>query len=518
MKPLIVGRPLRRYSASDFRGGLDVKSSPQELASNPKYKNRLTLARHIVYKRSGAASKRFDTAVYNTATIGASVAITGGFELKLSSGTRFIIGGTDDGRLVLFSSDGTTTNLATGLTSGRRWSFATYNDLGICVNGVDAPRKTAGTAASTTTLGGSPPTTASHVFTHGNRVFMVTADSSTLTWSALNNEEDYTTASNAGSMVVARHDGGNLLWGLSFVSEALLGKENATYRLQGTNPSTFAVTNVVPTGASVGGASFQATAVAGNEAWWGSRRGIHSLRTVQEFGDLKETFPSEKIDLYFTPNTDYTVSLNQLDEAAMCYSPQTNSLYYGVDTNNDGENDTIFVLDLFGGGWSVWPSMSCASLWIANNGANGDEVFMGGYDGFVRRLNVSASTNAIDARFNHITDLGAPGIIKILRYLRVYAAEEGNHALTITINSDFGASGGQAFTMTLLGDTATIGSTFTLGTSTLGARSQIIKRMDMGIVGEFFELGFANAQAGQPFTVHKYDARFRDRRLLEAAS
>lgn len=508
------GTPYETFSAYDFRGGLDVKTSPQQLASLAKYRNRLTQARHVVYPQSGGVSKRLDTAAYNTVTLGASVAITGGAELKLSDGTRYIVCGTDDGRLVRLNSDGTTTDLVTGLTTGRRWSFATYNDRLICVNGADAPRRTNGTVAGTTTLGGSPPTTAQFVFTHGNRVFMITVDSSTLSWCALNNEEDWTTGANAGSMVVARNDGGNLLWGLSFVSEALLGKENNVYRLQGTNPSTFAVTNVVPARTSVGGTSFQAIAFAANEAWWGSRRGLHSARTVQEFGDLKERFPSERIDPYFRLNTDYTVTLNQLDEMALAYDPQNNRLYMGVDTNNDGKNDTVFVNDVFLGAWSIWPTMSCASLWVANNGENGDEVFMGGYDGVVRRLNVSASTNAIDAQFKYITDLGVPQWVKAVRQLYVQVAEQGNHSLTVTTNYDFGSTGGQTYSVSLLGASKTLGVNWTLGTDALGARSQVVKRLSVSGQGQYLEVGFGNAQAGQPFTVFGFDVLFRRRRLI----
>ena len=506
------GRPLEKFAAFSFEGGLNVKLSPQALATQAKYRAHLTLARHVVYPKSKGVSKRLDTATYNTSTIGASV--TGVFELKRSNGDRFIIGGTDDGRLVLFNSGGTTTNLATGLTTGRRWSFATYNDIGICVNGADAPRKTDGTAAGTTTLGGSPPSTASHVFTHGNRVFMVTVNSSTLSWSALNNEEDWTTASNAGSMVVARHDGGNLLAGISAISEALLLKENNVYRLQGINPSTFAVTNVVPARTSVGGISFQALTFAANDIWWGSRRGVHSVRTVQEFGDLQEDFASEKIDPYFQANTDYTVSLNQLAIMAIAYDPQHNRLYVGVDTTNNAQNDTIFVLDVFTRGWSVWPSMSCASMGVANNGTNGDEVFMGGYDGFLRRLNVNAATNAIDARFNHISDLGRPFVVKALRQIYVYLSEEGNQSLTVTTNYDFGATGGQSYAVSMLGGSRTLGVNWTLGTDPLGARSQIIKRLSVSGQGEFVEIGFSNGNAGQPFTVYGYEALYRERRTV----
>lgn len=521
--PAVVGRPLLRYAVSDFRGGLDVKSSPQELASKPKYRNRLTLARHVVYPKSGGVSKRLDTATYNTTTLGAAVGITGGAQFRHSNGTDYMLCGTDDGRVVRLNSDGTTSNLVTGLTTGTRWYFAQFNDLELICNRADAPRSWDGTTFGT--LAGSPPATGGPVAVHSNRVFMLDGTNQRrLSWSALNNAEDYTTDSNAGSLVVSAGLGSPLVFLLPMTSELLLGHRDFVSRLQGSAPSTYALTNVVPAQVSLGGISSQGAAFGNNDGWWLSLRGVHRLGPTQAFGDLEESFASQLLDPYFTPNTDFTVSLNQLTGAVTAYDPQNNRLYFGVDTNGDGDNDTIFVLDVFvnlstggAGGWSVWPSMSCASLWVAYTGTNGYEVFMGGYDGFVRRLNVSASTNAINARFNHISDLGRPHVQKNLRHMYPYISEEGNFNLTVTVNADFGAAGGQTFSVSMLGDTATLGSTFTLGTSTLGARAQILKRLNMSVLGEFFEFGFANAQAGQPFTVYSYETLSRDRRVVGRA-
>jgi len=521
---IVAGRPLKRFAQSDFRGGLDVKSSPQELASNPRFRNRLSRARHVVYPKTGGVSKRLDTATYNSSSLGASVQITGGFQFRHSNGNDYNLCGTSDGRVVRLNTDGTTTNLATGLTNSTRWYFDQFNDLAIICNRADAPRSYDGTTFGT--LGGSPPSTGGPVAVHSNRVFFLDATNHRrLTWSALGNAEDYTTANNAGNATVSGPVGSPLVDLLSMTSELLLIHRDLVTRLQGTSPSTYALTNAVPAKVSIGGISSQGAVFGNNDAWWISQRGIHRLRTTRDFGDLSEEFASELIDPYFTHGTDFTVSLNQLDAAVSCYDAQNNRLYFGVDTNNDGQNDTILCLDVFinlatggDGGWSVWPNVSCASLWTAYTGTRGVEVFMGGYDGFVRRLNVSAATNAIDGAFSHVTDLAAPGLTKSLRHMDVYASEEGNHNLTITVNSDFGLSGGQTFTMSLLGNTDIVGSTFVVGTSVLGARSQIIKRLNMSVLGEFFEFTFANANAGQGFTVHKYNAYYRDRRVLRPAS
>ena len=512
----MADRDLRKFAVSSFSGGLDVRTSPQTLASTPRYRNRLTLARGVAYFKTGGVSKRLDVATYNSSTIGASVAITGGFQLRLDNGTDLIIAGTDDGRVVKFASDGTTSNLTTGKTSGARWHFDKFANFATISNRLDAPMKYDGTTFGT--LGGSPPSTGGPHVTHGNRtLFLDATNVRRLTWSALGDSEDFTSASNAGNVTVTGPNASPLVFLLSMTGELLLGHRDLITRLQGTSPSTYAITNALPAKVSAGGISPQGAAFGNNDAYWISGRGIHSLATTQRFGDLVESFASERIDPYFTANTDFTLSLNQLDKSVSCYDSQNNRLLFGVDTDGDGKNDTILVRDVYTGAWSVWPSMSCASLWTGYNGTRGVDVFMGGYDGFVRRLNVSASTNAIDARFNHISDLGGPHIAKSLRHLYVYLGEEGAGTVTVTTNIDFGASGGQTYSVSLLGDSAVIGSTFIIGTSRLGARSQIIKRLNCSGVGEFWEIGFANQQAGQNFTVFAYEALWRPRRIIGRA-
>jgi hypothetical protein len=508
-----IGRELRRYSATNFSGGLDVKTSPQLLASMRKYANRLTLARHVNFPREGGVTKMFDQIPYNTVSLGASVQITGGYQFRHSNGTDYTICGTSDGRVVKLNTDGTTANLVTGKT-GTRWYFTNFNDLAIITNRVDAPMKWDGTTFGT--LGGTPPATGGPAVVHSNRViFLEATDVRKLTWSKLNDPEDYTAAGNAGSAVVTGRFSSPLVSLTPMTSELLLGHRDFVSRLQGTAPSTYAIANIVPAQVSLGSISPQGTAFGNNAPWWISQRGIHSLNATRAFGDLEEKFASDLIDPYFMPDTEYTVTLANLSLAAAVYDQQNNRLMFGVDSNADGKNDLLVIRDVATGAWSTCPGVSCASLWTAYSATTGrNDVFMGGYDGFVRRLNVNASTNAIDARFNHISDLGDPGWVKTLRYVYPHVKEQGAYNLNVHVNTDFGASGGQVFPMSLLGATDTLGLSFTLGTSTLGGRSQIIKRLEMGITGEYFEMGFANAQAGQPFTVFSYDTLARRRRIV----
>lgn len=508
-----ANRDMQSFRVFDFRKGLDLKTSPLQLALS-RGQNSLTKADNMVYTTSGAATKRFDQATLTTTSLGATVAITGGREFRRSNGTSEVILGTNDGRLVKLNTDGTTTDLLTGLTASTKWWFEVYNDLLIAANRADAPRKYDGTTVAL--LGGSPPATGGPVRAHGNRIFFLDAtQKSRLTWSALNDEEDYTTASNAGSVLVSANDGSDLIDMVPSINELVLLKGARPYRLQGTSPATFALTNVVPTTGSVGAASPHGNAFAANDVWYMANNGVVALSTVFQFGDLKERYASDRIAPYWEAGSGYTVSAQNLDDAVTCYDSQYNRLYFAVDSDGDGRNDTLLVYDLANKAWSPWLAQSIASLWTVRNASTGlIEVYAGGYDGHVRVLNREVSTNAIDGHMRHLSCLDAPGIEKSPRYLFLYLKEEGNYTVAVDTKFDFGNSGGQSYTASLLGGNKTLGVNWTLGVDKLGAKAQIVKRMDLSGVGEFLEIGVRNQNAGEPFTVYGFECMWRPRRTV----
>lgn len=514
--PAATGSNLRVYRATSFRKGLNRKQSSFNLARG-RPNEWLTLANNVVYTTSGGVAKRFDVAIYNSTNLGATVGITGGIEFRRSNGTNQIIVGTDDGRIVQLNTDGTTTNLLTGLTTGRRWSFAIYADVLLCCNGADAPRSWNGTAMST--LGGTPPATGSVVAVHQNRVFMLDETQlSRLSFSALNNQADWTTANDAGSISVYPNDGQGLTGIVPFGNEMILQKPSHVYRLQGTAPAAgYTITSVVPAPQITGGVSFQALLAAVNNVWLLSRDGIHSIQTVQEFGDLKQAFTSEPIAPRFEPFGDFEVSLNRLNLAVGVYDRQHGRLYFAVDTNNNSQNDLLLAYDLFTGGWSEWPAFTggIGSMWTVQNPTNGRaEIFAGGYDGSVRVLNRSVGTNTISGDVRHISDLGAATVEKSPRHAYFYFTEQGNWNVTVTTRFDFGFTGGQTYTVSQLAGSRTLGVDWTLGTDPLGRLDVIRRRVDLRGTGEFLEMGVSNAAAGQPFNWLGYEVLWRHRRAV----
>ena len=546
---------LKTYSVFDLSGGLDVKTSPLKGAVSRR-QNTLEMARNCVLSTAGAVSKRFDTQRATTTgpiggtaqqttlgyvltgglgdfiagnagkflpTLGfldssaggtSTVVVSGGIEYVKSDGTRQIVFGTTEGKLYKLNTNGSVTELASGLAVGTKWYFATYHDLLLIGNRVDAPRKYDGTTVGV--LGGSPPTGGGPVCVHGNRVFWLNGvTKSRLTWSALDNEEDYTSATNAGAVDVSPNDGSDLVAFVPSVNELVLLKGARPYRLQGTSPATFTITNVVPTTGSVGAVSPQAAVFALNDVWYLGSPGLTRLTAVQGFGDLRESFPSAPIQPYFEEDTDFTLSLANLDDAVMAYDSQRNRIYVAVDADGDDKNDTVLCYDGATKGWTVWAGMSVASMWPVRNMTTGQtEMYAGGYDGHIRVLNRDVAENAVDAEARHLSALGSPGVEKSVRHGFIYLKEQGNTTVRVDTKLDFGATGGQVFTVSQLGSSHTLGINWVLGQDPLGVQAQIVKRINIHGTGEFFEIGVKNENAGEGFTWYGMEIFYRERRVI----
>lgn len=512
------GQALQTYQVFNFKTGLDLKSSSLDLGIRPG-QNALIRADGMVYTVTGGVTKRFDKHQLTASSVGANVTISGGTEFVKSDGSRYVVFGTDDGKVYRLDANGATTAILTGLTNSTRWYFAQYNDKLIMCNRADAPRKTTdATAANTSLLGGTPPTKGGPVKVHSNRVFMFDGNAgkkSDLFWCALNSEEDWTTANNAGSVTISANDGSDLVDMVPSINELVLLKGNRPYRLQGTSPATYSITNVVPTTGSKGAISTQGATFAINDVWYMTNNGILNLRTVLNFGDLKASFASDRISPLWEADSDLTLGLEVLNSGVLCYDAQNNRIYAAVSDGTSSGNNTLLVNDLRTNGWSIWPDFPVASMWPVYDTTTGiTHIYAGGYDGHVYKLNVDEATNAIDGHARHLSALNAPGVEKSPRHGFFYFGEEGDYSVQIDTKFDFGATGGQTYIASLLGGSHTLGVNWTLGTDPLGKSDQVVKRIDLAGTGEFLEVGVRNTNAGQPFTWYGYEILWRPRRAV----
>ena len=117
--------------------------------------------------------------------------LTSGYEFRTTNGVRRILAA-GEGKIYEFNeSKGSLVCIKDGLNQDAVVHFATFGDVCIITNGVDAPLKYDG--VQVTSLGGNPPSTAFKAHVHKGRVWMIERNNTMLaTCSALNDPEDYT--------------------------------------------------------------------------------------------------------------------------------------------------------------------------------------------------------------------------------------------------------------------------------------------------------------------------------------
>lgn len=532
--PVILGRELETFRATNFSGGLNVQVSPVVL-SGMRENKWLTVATNVVYNADGSVGKRWGMRSVSTSSslTGAGThAISGGFQYRKSDGTMYDVIAVDDGTVYKINSNGSLTSIKSGLTStDAQYTFAVYNDTLFVANGIDAPQQWDGTSWSA--LGGSSPATLRNVVAHGNRLFgTATAAPSRLYWSKLNNPTDWSGTSDAGFLDVNPNDGGIIATLVPSNQELVILKENRPYRLQGIGPTTgfTVVDNLVPTTGSIGCNSMRGGMFALNDVWYTSPIGVHRLSATQNFGDLTESFASTPIEPYFRYGSSYalngiqaTATNNDLYNPAIVYDPFSNLVIYGdVDAGVELGLDRFLVYDAGTRGWSDWtlPSgMEVTAFWPGRlSSVTGPGVlFLGIYvratdDSAVYAfdrsqtsdLDTSAAATGISAQVRHVSNLGAAGVEKTPRYLYLYFNKESSSTtMTLNLYADFKT-------------TAVFTTTFDITSTT--AETQVVKRIDLGgFTCEHLEVDLSNATAGRSFTFLGYEVKWRPRRTVRRA-
>lgn len=205
--------------------------------------------------------------------------VSGLFAAATSAGTPFVL-----------CAEGTTLNDITAGSFGTTVSGVTitvdtmvrmfmFNDLFIICNQGGGPFKWTGSGAAAS-LGGSPPANARGGGVHRSRTWFYT-NTSTLSYSALSDPEDYTTADNAGSITINKNDGyiinGFMTGGdfaiVSKIAPSSGGKEGALYALFGSSPFDFNVKKI----ATIGALSQEAMIQYDNMIFVATNRGIFGI-------------------------------------------------------------------------------------------------------------------------------------------------------------------------------------------------------------------------------------------------
>lgn len=189
-------------------------------------------------------------------------------------------------------------------------------------------------------LGGSPPANAVNVMVHRSRVFFYPENSSTVTFSALNAEEDYTTADNAGTLTINKGDGMHLNGMISAADYAVFSKiapssggtEGRLYALFGSSPFDYSVIKI----ADIAAYSQSAMMVYDQIVFVATDRGLFGIRGREAPFKVSDRIQPS---IEAIPNPD-TFAIGR-------YRSKIKFAYPSSGT----ENDEQFVLDVERGVW-----------------------------------------------------------------------------------------------------------------------------------------------------------------------
>lgn len=477
------GTPLL-YPVLSFAGGLNTKSSLLFFDRQARYAlkpDHLTLSTNLLRTASGGLVTR-----PGRRTLGSALAPPVGdsqvrdlFELRRSNGTNHLLAHAGN---TVYEWDGSSwTSLGTLATANTRIHWCQYQDTAIGFDGTNTPIRYDGTTF--TTLGGSPPTTAAICASFRNRVFALTGY--TLSWSALGNINDWTTANDAGSMPVPFIRGGGGTGLFPFWDRLLIFGQTDVAQLVGSSP---AIWQVLPINTQYGHQGSPAAVIAaGNDVYFCSAKGIHSLSSTlarSETGDTAwdyESAPIEPTWLDLTPsNLANVVAVHDVERNLLIFVGNRNGA-----TNAEAFVGDYYHLDEFGkptwGLYSAWPFSAATESYRLNSGV--PRLVMGDYDGQIYQQHPDElQDNGINipVQAQYVTDLGVPGWQKTFRRLVLYARATTGSLISNT-SYDFGE---RVLTQTTsLAQTTgdQIGVDFTLGTSALG--TQTFVPHEIGIPG-----------------------------------
>lgn len=240
-------------------------------------------------------------------------------------------------------------------------------------------------------------------------------------------------------------------------------------------------------------------AIEQDDVFFVSDRGVHSLATTSKYGGFESTFISKDIQGSF--NDDFTRSRLKYSHGAYlaninCYmvavtdseslnlvEGSTSQLLYELPVTAS-MNNCIYLYNIPLKAWYRWPNISCASLMVAND-LDKRRVYIGNH---VARISKTLTVNNYDISTQDenraITMQITSGLIytdnnpytkKAYKKFSLFYKPEGSHNIIVSIAvGNINASSSTAensFNYSGSSSAALLGSTFTLGSSTLGSNA-----------------------------------------------
>ena len=445
----------------------------------------LTKAENLLYEVSGAARKVGGTTRINSTAITGSPSILGMFDFWLSgtggTSTQKFMAVTSDSKVYKEDMDGVFDDItgAATITANAIPVFCQDRDLlTIWFSTNDTPLKWNQTG-NVATLGGSPPAGRGAVF-HVNRPWTwgAVANPSRLTYGSSTSAEDFT-GGDTGSIDIEPEDGDRIIGAVSHKNNLFVFKgpyKGSIHVISGRTVATFA-RDVLVRGIAL--QSHNSIVERGDDIWFKSDQGIHSLAATERFGNFIQAMVTPLHTKFFRDD----INRNRFANVwGVNYGTKSSAIWtltqVGASANNYPFGVSYIRPDL-GLKPFTWPNRSCQSAAIRiNPTTNIRELVFGENNGFVTRQDTATRTLASGTAYNF--RIRTPSVILVstnaagqpvgdqpvyLQDLFIRSRPVGNYDLTVGITRDNLAE--QSYTVNQ-GSTGAIWGTDVFGTGVFG--------------------------------------------------
>ena len=477
-------RKVQRFEFFENNGGLNDKISPLIIKDNEA-----SDIQNITFTVGGAIQKRNGYASDNDVILAGTP--TGLFQYIQNDGTEFFMATAGDKIYKMDSLDGAFDDITGGATIAS--SSTTLFDFTIASNSVYCTNQTnpvISWAGSGTVSAVTAAPQGKWIEYHQNIVFIANQSSfpSRLQFS---NVLDPGTWTSTDWIDVGKGDGSGIN-GLAVLLDTLyIFKENAIYRLSGTNRDDFVLARMVTDVGCTSGHSIQ---VINNRIIFQARDGIYVYDggiNVRKISDRIE----DTLDGLLATRNQFSVSSN---------FKRLKQYWLSVTSETGTRHNLILVYDYFNDAWTKYTGIDANAMTILNDGDDVEQLYTGSATTQVVYKQDSGTSDdgkAIDA-FYTTKWFRFPEIIqsdKVLRLIRVFAEDSGDWNLTVEAKQDFAAS---TFSDILNLDAGGAKwGTGIWGTSTWGGTSVIVGRFNVELRKNFFQLKFSNDQVSEPFKI-----------------
>lgn len=458
---------LLRIDISDFRDGLNTEDATHELLPTQS-----PLLQNIDLSQKGRIMTRNGTLKLNTTAISTATGIFGA-----TYGKSLHLAATLTDLYKLNTSTGLYESLSQTLTSNAQAYFIEWNNYVWFVNGAEVPKKYSGSVI--TDIGDAPSQWATDkpefITQWGERLWTLTAATSRLHWSKLENGENWTTTNDAGTHIFYGQDGYTATGFAPQKRGLVTFKQSSIHKITGFSPVSYRFDVLYD---NIGCIAPRSICSLNNRIFFLAKfKGDYGVFVLDDAGGL--TFLSDTITTTLntiTTGSDYLA-------AGVVYREK-----YRLSFPISGGWLTM-VLNYKTGAWEYDSGNAAQCYYVSGGSLYGGSTT----NGLVRQIDTG--TNDDDTAITSYVRskdyfFEAPELTKKLRYMMVWAKASGNWNLNINFRID-----GKLLPKTY---------TMQLGTKGgLEASRHMVVLLDEEVQGSIVNIQFGTSTIDQPFELYK---------------